>query len=376
MEFIIQKDLFLNTLRIAEHVSSTKGIQIILSNIYIEAKEDNEIIFKSSDLDIGVILKLKATVKKAGKITLPSKKLTEIVSKLPNEEVNFEASEDTNKAKITSGRAKFELMGISALEYPVILSEEEIEAFVNNITLDIKPFVSAIKQTVYAASMADNNSIYNGIYTKVEENVLEMAATDGARLSTAIETVDNKENKLFEAIIPSRTLAEFIRFQSGCVGEKVEIMKKEGQLIFKIGENIMISRYIEGQYPKYKQIIPKDNDKVVLINREDFMNALDRTSSMVEEKKNVVKLTFENDQLSLVVDNPELGDSNDFVDIEFGEEDAINIAFNCKYLLDVLRNYDSEKIRIELKPTLAPALFKPEGKENYMALIMPIQIKE
>ena len=376
MEFIIQKDLFLNTLRIAEHISSTKGIQIILSNVYIEANENNEIILKSSDLDIGVILKIKATVKKSGKITLPSKKLSEIVSKLPDEEVNFEASEETNKAKITSGRAKFELMGISALEYPVILSSEEIDAFVNNIALDIKPFINAIKQTVYAASSAENNSIYNGVFMKVEENKLEMAATDGARLSTVVETVENKENKTFESIIPSRTLAEFIRFQSGCSGDKVEIMKKDGQLIFKIGDNIMISRSIEGQYPKYKQIIPKDNNKIVLINREDFINALDRTSSMVEEKKNVVKLTFENNQLSLVVDNPELGDSNDFVDIEFDEEEPIKIAFNCKYILDVLRNYDSEKIKIELKPTLAPALLKPEDKENYLALIMPIQIKE
>lgn len=376
MEFIIQKDLFLNTLRVAEHISSTKGIQIILSNVYIEATEENELILKSSDLDIGTILKVKASVKIPGKITLPSKKLSEIVSKLPKDEVNFEASEETNKAKITSGRAKFELMGISALEYPVIMTTEDIEAFKNNISLDIKPFIAAIKQTVYAASSAENNSIYNGVFMSVNENKLEMAATDGARLSMVVEDIDNKEGKTFESIIPSRTLAEFIRFSACCVDSKVEIMKKDGQLIFKIGENILISRSIEGQYPKYKQIIPKDNDKIAIISREDFINALDRTASMVEEKKNVVKLTFEKNQLSLVVDNPELGDSNDFVDIEFDEEDTIKIAFNCKYLLDVLRNYESEKIRIELKPTLAPTLLKPEDNEKYLALIMPIQIKE
>ncbi len=376
MEFIIQKDLFLNTLRIAEHISSTKGIQIILSNVYIEATKENEIILKSSDLDIGVILKIKSEVKTPGKITLPSKKLSEIISKLPKDEVTFESSEETNKAKITSGRSKFELMGISALEYPVIISEEDIESFKNNISLEIKPFINAIKQTVYAASTTENNSIYNGVFISVNEKTLEMAATDGARLSMVIEEIENKEGKIFEAIIPSRTLAEFIRFSSGCTGEKVEIMKKEGQIIFKINENIMISRSIEGQYPKYKQIIPKDNEKIVIVSREELINALDRTSSMVEEKKNVVKLTFEKNQLSLVVDNPELGDSNDFVDIEFEEEEPIKIAFNCKYLLDVLRNYESEKIRIELKPKLAPALIKPEDNKKYLALIMPIQIKE
>ena len=307
MQFNIQKDLFLNTLRISEHISSTKGIQIILSNVYIEAKDNNEIILKSSDLDISVILKIKATVKEKGKITLPSKKLSEIISKLPEEEVNFEASEETNKAKITSGRAKFELMGISALEYPVIISEEDIENFKNNISLEIKTFINAIKQTVYAASFAENNSIYNGVFMSVNENTLEMAATDGARLSMAVEKIENKEGKIFETIVPSRTLAEFIRFSQGCNGEKVEIMKKDGQLIFKIGESMMLSRSIEGQYPKYKQIIPKDNDKVVIISREEFINSLDRTSSMVEEKKNVVKLTFEKNKLSLIVVNPELG---------------------------------------------------------------------
>ena len=376
MEFTIQKDLFLNTLRIAEHISSTKGIQIMLSNVYIESTEENELILKSSDLDIGVILKIKASVKKTGKITLPSKKLSEIVSKLPNDEVNFEASEDTNKAKITSGRAKFELMGISALEFPAILTKEDMAEFVNNITLDIKPFINAIKQTVYAASTAENNSIYNGVFMKVDENTLEMAATDGARLSTVIEKVENKEDKTFEGIIPSRTLAEFIRFQSGSACEKVKKKKKDSQLLFKIGENIMISRSIEGQYPKYKQIIPQDNDKIIFVNREDFINALDRTSSMVEEKKNVVKLTFDNNQLSLVVDNPELGDSNDFVDIDFETEEPLKIAFNCKYLLDTLRNYESKKVRIEIKSSDRPALIKPEDKENYISLIMPIQIKE
>jgi len=376
MEFNIQKDLFLNTLRIADHISSTKGIQIILSNVYIEATKDNFLILKSSDLDIGVFLKIKADVKKEGKITLPSKKLSEIVSKLPDVELNFEASEDTNKAKITSGRAKFELMGISALEYPVIITDEEIESFKNNISLEIKPFINAIKQTVYAASTAENNSIYNGVYINVNENKLEMAATDGARLSMVVEDIKNAENKTFESIIPSRTLAEFIRFCSGFEGEEVEILKKDGQIIFKIDENLLVSRSIEGQYPKYKQIIPKDNDKIVMISREEFLNALDRTSSMVEEKKNIVKLTFENNQLCLVVDNPELGESIDYVDVEFDEEEPIKIAFNCKFLLDVLRNFDSEKVRIELKPTLAPTLLKQEGTDKYLALIMPIQIKE
>ena len=97
---------------------------------------------------------------------------------------------------------------------------------------------------------------------------------------------------------------------------------------------------------------------------------------MVEEKRNVVKLTFEKEQLSLVVDNPELGESNDFIDIDFEEDEPIKIAFNCKYLLDVLRNYDTDKVRFELKQSISAALIKPEGNDKYLALIMPIQIKE
>lgn len=380
MKFSIKKDKLADILRITEHFSAVKNVQPVLMNIFIEAKSDNSIIVKSSDLEKSVILKQDAVVNEEGKITLPSKKLTEIILKLNdnNEDVVFESNENNQNVRITSSRSKFELVGMSPLEYPVIINEEDIDSCEDKVTLETEAFLKGLKQTVYATNSGDTNNILTGVFCNVSEDNLEMAATDGNRLAKAVLKINenNNDKQTFENVIPSKILTEFPRFIQGLEEKKFTIYKKNGQLIFKTEGRIMISRSLEGKYPKYNQLIPQNNENVISCDKEELINSLELISSVNEDKTNNVKLYFEKGKLSIKADNPQLGGGDIVIDSEYNKEEELKIAFNCRYLLDALKSFDTEKVILEIKNSSSAVIIKPSSEDEYLALVMPLQIRE
>ena len=378
MKFSINKNNLADVLRITEHFSAVKNVQPVLMNIFIEAKSDNFIIIKSSDLEKSVVLKQEANVTEAGKITLPSKKITEIVLKLNDnvEEVLFESNEENQNVKISCGRSKFELLGISPLEYPVIIDEESIEKCEEKVSLESDAFLKAMKQTIYATNTGDTNNILTGVFCSVNEDNLEMAATDGNRLAKAVLKIKNAAEKPFENVIPSKILTEFSRFMQGMEDKEFSIYKNNGQLIFKTEGRIMISRSLEGKYPKYNQLIPTNNEKVISCDKDELINSLELTSSVNEDKTNLVKLFFEKGKLSIKAENPQLGGGDVVIDSEYNEEEELKIAFNCRYLLDALKSFETEKIILEIRNSSSAVVIKPSSEDEYLALVMPVQIRE
>ena len=378
MKFSIKKDKLADILRITEHFSAVKNVQPVLMNIFIEAKSDNSIIVKSSDLEKGVILKQEAVVEEAGKITLPSKKLTEIVLKLNdnNEDVLFESNEENKNVKISYGRSKFELLGINPVEYPVIIEDDLLDSCDDFVSIEADVFLKALKQTVYATNSGDTNNILTGVFCSICDNNLEMAATDGNRLAKAVLKIKNSVEKSFENVIPSKILTEFPRFIKGLEEKEFNIYKKNGQLIFKTEGRIMISRSLEGKYPKYNQLIPQNNEKVISCDKDELINSLELTSSVNEDKTNIVKLIFEKGKLSIKANNPQLGGGDVVIDSEYNEEDELKIAFNCRYLLDALKSFETEKILLEIRNSSSAVVIKPSSEDEFLALVMPVQIKE
>ena len=378
MKFSINNNKLSDILRITEHFSAVKNVQLVLMNIFIEAKSDNTIIVKSSDLEKGVVLKQEASVSEAGKITLPSKKITEIVSKLNNkdEDIIFESNDDNQNVKISCGRSKFEIVGISPLEYPIVIEEEILDTCEEFVTLDTEKFLIALKQTVYATNSGDTNNILTGVFCNVSEDNLEMAATDGNRLAKAVLKIDNPNKQTFENVIPSKILSEFPRFIQGIEDKKFTIYKKNGQLIFKTDGRIMISRSLEGKYPKYNQLIPTNNEKVITCDKDELINSLELTSSVNEEKTNIVKLYFEKGKLSIKADNPQLGGGDVVIDSEYNDEEELKIAFNCRYLIDAIKSFDTEKVILEIKNSSSAVVVKPSSEDEFLALVMPVQIRE
>ena len=371
MLFTIDKDSLLNKLKIVEKVTAQRGNVVpVLSNVLFEAV-DNVLNLSATDLEISVKAKTTVAVKKEGKITLPAKKLLEIASKLPDKPVEFSLNEDNNVVSITCGNSKFEIIGISAQEFPKI--EDYIEDG-TEIEIEIEPLLKSIKNTVYAVANYENRNVISGVFCLIKDNKLEMAATDGNRLTRIIETIDNKEGKTAKLVIPSKTLNEFARICSFVPDEKVSLIVDKSKLTLKTINFALNSRLLEGEYPPYEQLIPKTTEKNSIISRDELISALDRVSTMVYERTSIVKFMFSENKLLLKAETPNSGTSEDIIDCEYTGDD-LTIAFNYKYVLDSIRTMDAKNVKIGLNGSLSATVFKPDSEMDYICLIMPIQIK-
>ncbi len=371
MLFTIDKDSLLNKLRIVEKVTSQRGnVQPVLANVLFEA-QSNTLNLTATDLEISVKANTTAAVKKEGKITLPAKKLLEIAAKLPDKPVEFSLNEDTNVVSITCGNSKFEIIGISAQEFPKI--EDEIEDG-TQIEIELEPLLKSIKNTVYAAANYENRNVISGVFCNIKGTKLEMAATDGNRLTRIIETIKNKDEKNAKIVIPSKTLNEFVRICTFIVEEKVILIVDKSRLTLKTMSFSINSRLIEGEYPPYEQLIPKTTSNTSSVSRDDLITALDRVSTMVNDRTSIVKFVFNDNKLLLKAETPNSGMSEDVIDCVY-KGDELAIAFNYKYVLDSVKTMEAKNVNIGLNGSLSATVFKPESEEDYICLIMPIQLR-
>lgn len=372
MEFIIKKEELFNGIRIVERATAMKGLQPVLANILIETVDKNTIKFSATDLDLTVIATVQAQVQKEGKITLPAKKVSDIVSRLDDSLITFKLNDETNSVNITCKNTKFDIIGISASEFPEFAQNLNITEE-NAIEIDIKPFTKAIKQAGFAAAGYESNNLLSGVVCDFSENILEMASTDGNRLARVREKIENK-TKASQLIIPSKTLQEFIKMSSFIDEDSVKIYTDKTKLIIKSENTMIISRVMEGQYPKYNQLIPSESPKEAIVNISQLISSLERVAIMVNEKTSIVKFEFSENKLVLSADTPDSGTSEDEFSIDYAGEE-IKIAFNYRYVLDSLKNMETTEVKIGLNSSLSATVLKPNNEEDYICLIMPVQIR-
>lgn len=380
MEFLIKKEDLFNGIRIVERATALKGLQPVLANILIETIDKSTIRFTATDLDLTVIATVQAQVKEEGKITLPAKKVSDIVSRLSDGLITFKLVEETHSVNVTSKNTKFDIIGISASEFPVITENIELSEE-NAIEIELKPFTKAIRQAGFAAAGYESNNLLSGVVCDISENILEMASTDGNRLARVREKIEqsgenkgSNKGKASQLIIPSKTLQEFIKTSAFIEEDFVKIFTDKTKLIIKSENTMIISRLMEGQYPKYNQLIPQDSPKEAIVNISQLIASLERVAIMVNEKTSIVKFEFKDNKLILTADTPDSGKSEDEIDIEYSAEE-LKIAFNYKYVLDSLKNMETSEVKIGLNSTLSATVLKPNNEEDYVCLIMPVQIR-
>lgn len=374
MKFVIKKEDLYNGIKIVERATSAKALQPVLLNIYIETIGTSAIKLVATDLDLTVIAEVDAQVEEEGKITLPSKTLNEIVSKLGDKLITFEMPEGETSVHITCQNSKFDIIGISAAEFPPEFSSIQLNDD-EGFEVEVRPFAKAVRQAGFAAASYETSNLLSGIVCDILNNVMEIASTDGNRLARVREIIDNKENLAKQLIIPSKTLNEFIKMTSFINEDSIKIYTEKSKFIIKTEKTITISRLLEGQFPQYNKLIPNESPKEALVNVSQLISALERVSIMVNEKTSIVKLEFSHNTLRLTADTPDSGKSEEVLDIDYAYDEELSIAFNYKYVLEALKNIDSTEVKVGLNTPLSATMFKPNSEEDYVCLIMPVQIR-
>ncbi len=374
MKFICNKEDFLRNANYAQGAVSSKQAMQILSNILIEAK-DGIISISSTDLELSVITKFEGEVEVSGSITVHAKKIIDLIKTFPNTDLRF-SLDLRNWLTITSTDAsiktKHRIQGLPSEDYPDVRRFEETNSFQVERTM----LKTMIKKTIYAASTEEQRANLRGIFfeKKKDSNTLIFVATDGRRLTKIESMIEGLENiPEFNVIVPLKVLNELLNVlaESGdCTMSVVE-----NRIFFKVADVEIASNLIEGQFPSYEKVIPEEFDIVIEVETEKFADAVKSVSSMLDKKTIQIRLDIGRDDLVIVGNNPNFGESRDIIDIKYDGEDR-TLGFNFNYILDAIKEIEDKEMYIECSSNAIPVSIRGKSTENYVNIVMPMKIAE
>jgi DNA polymerase III subunit beta len=382
MKFLCQQADLSSSLSLVSRAVSGKPSLPILTNIKLVATT-GRVQLTGFDLSLGIQTSFGAEVSEAGEIALPAKLLNDIVSRLPSGEITIEQNDSQNGdgivVTVKSKTGTYQVRGMDATEFPELPEPEDSEIQ----SLPIAALIDGLRGALIACSQDETKPILTGVNFKLEAEKLEFAATDGHRLGvveTFLEAEQGAENAL-ELTVPARALRELEKMLGGKQSiEKISFSLGEGQAVFAWetphGQQQLITRTIEGNYPDYRALIPSSFGKQVTIDRKQLVSALERIAVLADQHNNLVKFTISNEQqsLELSVEAQDIGSGRESLTAQVSGDD-IEIAFNVRYLLDGLKNINAQDVAINLNGVLEQVVFSPVGGVKTIYLVMPVQIR-
>lgn len=388
MKFICSQSDFNSNLSLVSRAVSSRPTHPVLGNVLLVADEKGRVSLTGFDLSLGIHTSFVADVPQGGKITLPSKLLGDIVSKLPDGELTLTIDDDNEGsesilATLTSASGRFQIRGLTADEYPELPTVDETTP----LMLPVGALNEGLRGTLFAASTDETKQVLTGIHLKGSPDSLEFAATDGHRLAvveapTQVETEEGEEAvqvsnlEDFSVTIPARALRELERVLSTRQdSDLVSLCVDETQVIFELGDQRLTSRKLDGAYPAYQQLIPRQFSRTVSMERKQLLSSLERVSVLADQKNNLVKFSLDSadNQLTLSVEAQDLGNARESLSVSVTGNSG-DIAFNVKYLMDGLRALPSSEIQMQLNEGNQPVIFTPLGGLKMTYLVMPVQI--
>jgi DNA polymerase-3 subunit beta len=372
MSFKIEKKEFLRGLSLIQSVTGRKTTLPILSHILLEW-DKNSLYLTGTDLETGIREELVATTHQKGKASVSARKLYEIVRELPEETIHIENREN-HWIKLQCGKSIFNLAGLDADEFPS-LPVYQPESFSKILTTLFKEM---IEKTAFAASNEESRYHLNAVFfiqnKQGDKDVLRMVATDGHRLSL-IERESQKIRGIEKGvIIPKKGVLEIKKILGE--GEEVEIYFDQTHGFLKMGKSLMVIRLIDGEFPEYQQVIPKENEKKVFINKENIYGTLRRVSTMASERVEGIKFFLRKNGIEFSSYHQDFGDAKEELELVY-EGDPVEIGFNARYLMEALNVIDSEEVIMELKDDGNPGVIKPSppvDPPQQICIIMPMRI--
>lgn len=387
MKFICSQNDLNTHLSLVSRAVPSRPTHPVLANVLLTAdSETQRVSLTGFDLTLGIKTSFAAEVAEDGIITLPAKLLNDIVSRLPDGEMTVSDDEAQAIATLTCASGSYQVRGMGAEEFPELPSIEDAQT----VSLSGETLIEGLHGTLFATSGDETKQVLTGVHLTFGNEGLEFAATDGHRLAM-VETFNQSENAAdlddeeldLNVTVPARALRELERIlgvrQSATPDtpeQTVSLHFGQGQVVFQWSEQRITSRLLEGQYPAYRQLLPQGFTKSLTVERKQFLSVLERISVLTDPKNQIVKATLDSDNQTLIlsIEAKDVGSGRETIPMQFSGEN-MDIAFNVKYLMESLRNINTQEIQMELNTATSPVVLKPLGGAKATHLIMPVQLR-
>ncbi len=367
MEVRIDRDVFLDGAQKVQGIVEAKGAMPILSHLLFSAETDR-VSIQATDLEIGAKGYYSANVLTTGEVTLGAKKIFDILRELPREEVHL-IKEDNHWVRLKCGKSKFRLPGMPSEDFPPFpeFSQDSL------MELNSKLLKEMIRKTFFAQSPDETRQILNGLLLEQDNEKVKMVGTDGHRLALIRRDLNGGSKGAKNSyLIPKKALTELIKLVED-EEAAFSFSSKNNHIAFMQGDQVIVSRKVDGKFPNYQQVIPSDNKLQVQINRDVFQHALKRVALLADEKSKMVRFDIQSGSMTLTTDTTELGEAREEIAVNYTGED-VSIGLNARYVLDVLGVIDDEDVFLNLKDEKSSCLITSKSDKDYQSIVMPMRL--
>ena len=369
MKFTILQKNFKQNLDVVGNAINSRTPLPVLSNILIKT-EKGRIKLVASDLQVTIATYVGAKIDEDGEITIPAKLLSEFVNQLVDEKITGEL--ESNSLQLTTNKVKAVFSGIPANEFPEVV---DIKDSSTKIVLDANKFLESIHKVYFASATDEGRPVLTGVYLKVKGNSLILASTDGFRMSEYKLSLSKPIKNEFECIVPARIFSTVLKSFLGYVSvETLDLYFNADKNMLSIVVDDMEAsfRTIEGEYPDYQSVIPKDFDTTISIEKSEFSNAIKLANVFAKDTGYSVKLVVKDKKVTLASQPTESGTNLVNIDCKVRGDD-VTISFNAKYLLDFVNNSDATDLEFKIADSLKPGMLTEKGDDNYWYIVMPMK---
>ena len=371
MELVVRKADLLRELQLFQGIVERKNTIPILANVLIEADGD-QVKMLATDLEVGLRSRCAASIAKGGSLTLPAKKLYEVIKALPDTDIRIE--ENKNGVKVAADRFDSRMQTLPREDFPSL--PDASGTFTATLGRDV--LKQMVSKTQFAITGEDTRYFLNGALFIQRADSMSLVSTDGHRL--ALITVkgqtskDRKADEEERVILPRKTLLELGRLLAEGEGD-IQYERGENHLFFEVGGRLLISRMIDGQFPAFERVIPKSNDKRVEFDRDRLTSAVKRVALLSNERSRAVKFQIDKGKVEIASSSPEFGEAKEVIVVDY-DESPVTICFNAQYVLDFLSVVETDSVVLEFKDEMSQAVMKPVGAESYdyTYVIMPMRV--
>ena len=361
----VSKENLLKAITTVSGAVSSKAALPILSNILIESTGPNKIVLTATDLELGIRSVCEATVQLQGSVTIPAKKLYEIIREVQAGEIEVTVNRN-HAVNVKTGKSFFKIMGLGGEDFPKLPEISGEEAF----EIDAQILRDSLALTSFAISRDETRYTLNGVLFILNNKLSRFVATDGKRMSCVQYQTDVQNSISVEVIIPTKTVLELLKTLSG-TEEKVRIAVSQNQIMFQFEETVFVSRLIEGRFPNYEQVIPKEEKVTTEVNRVELLQAMKRVSLLTSQENQAVKVDFIKGKLMLAARSQNLGEAKEEIETEIKGVD-LSIGFNPAYVMDALKSLDVERVRLSASDPDKPGVLR--AGEHFLYVVMPMQL--